>query len=776
MNHIEHDIPDTIDQIQPDNHLSAEIGPEDIAALFARLKPQDVERFYQHYQHWNTQARIQTLTAQIAELQQAIAHNAELLDQYHPSSTALSILAQFQEHGVNDVDLLDRMLERGDDWLDHTMQLLEQCEHLDIIHGNYTEWCEHALEGAYDWIASMHEDDDSSATPTADVFDESTEQLFLQKLLSEAEEEPEPEIVEQLDNNILAEETVSSTSREAASSTDIFPVETAISEKELVVEVEDTDTASEAAPAPLSEAHEQVTEISNPSSEEEEQVIDVPADTEEDEQPAEAPVGDVSSTEPISESAMTIPDEKEQEESAIDSTTASSDIPDDIEAPDTTKAQEDELDEPTEQPLSAADVTIVSTTEITPDAESIEAGSIDSTETHESADASLSAETTESITEEMQSSSTDIATDDTEHTSTSIDNLDTSIMPENIETEVITDETETIEEPENQQNTTQQNISITPSQEDISEEETKPAVAASSIEATDENIVSESADQPVENRENTSAEYSTEESQQGISTEDLTELESLDSSEEEPLSEIANDTEDIPEITAEAMPPAASLAAETAPATELVGAVQHDETVVEPSAIQEQDNIPSLQERPSHGEITDENPTIDEEITTKNDAGSDEDTIAIPKLPFFTARVIPQPALTIATVETQPALPTIAPETAPATTRDDTIVEATTIADLPAIEPQTPAAEQEQAIPIRAYIAESNTADTDKQATGHHIPRLIWHEPGEYPMNQRGAGYAGQALLPQTPPPPLPEVRYGFFRRLWLKFLAWLKG
>src|SRR5438874_4282400 len=105
-----------------------------------------------------------------------------------------SILAQFQAYGVNDTDLLDRMLERGDDWLDHTMQLLAQCEHLDIIHGNYTEWCEHALEGAYDWIASMHEDDASvessaSTVSSSEVFDESTEELLLQKLLSEEEEE-----------------------------------------------------------------------------------------------------------------------------------------------------------------------------------------------------------------------------------------------------------------------------------------------------------------------------------------------------------------------------------------------------------------------------------------------------------------------------------------------------------------------------------------------------------------------------------------------------------
>src|SRR5579884_917197 len=119
MNHIENTIPETIDPIQHSDQQPVQVAPDDIMTLFARLNPQDVEHFYQSYRCWSTQLRIQALHREIAELQQAITLNTQLMDQHRPSPLAQSILAQFQTNGVEDLDLLDRMLERGDDWLDH---------------------------------------------------------------------------------------------------------------------------------------------------------------------------------------------------------------------------------------------------------------------------------------------------------------------------------------------------------------------------------------------------------------------------------------------------------------------------------------------------------------------------------------------------------------------------------------------------------------------------------------------------------------------------------
>lgn len=175
-------------------------------AIFAQLNPQDVEQFYASYQLWMLQQRISEVQAQIATIAQQLADNAEQMQQVHPSAIALATLARLQSNGVNDIDLLDRLLERGEGWLDHTMQRLAYCEKFDFIRGNYTEWCEHALEGAYDWIDSVEEtraDNDPTQSPSstpvfasdANTSDTSinmqnptTEEMLLQKLMSDEDE------------------------------------------------------------------------------------------------------------------------------------------------------------------------------------------------------------------------------------------------------------------------------------------------------------------------------------------------------------------------------------------------------------------------------------------------------------------------------------------------------------------------------------------------------------------------------------------------------------
>jgi hypothetical protein len=166
--------------------------------VFQRLEPREVEQFYKSYHFWLLQRRIDTLYTEASAIQQAIIDNNTLMQQIPLSAIALASLAQLQASGVSDLNLLDRMLERGETWLDHTMQLLEHCEKLDVIQGDYTQWCEHALEGAYDWIASMEgtetinslEDD----AETLAIHDEqqvplhpATEEQLLQKLMDDEE-------------------------------------------------------------------------------------------------------------------------------------------------------------------------------------------------------------------------------------------------------------------------------------------------------------------------------------------------------------------------------------------------------------------------------------------------------------------------------------------------------------------------------------------------------------------------------------------------------------
>ncbi|MEO6889154.1 MAG: hypothetical protein ABI456_07885 [Ktedonobacteraceae bacterium] len=167
--------------------------PEALKQLYTRLNPQDVEQFYAGYQLWHTRQQMAAIQVQVAELQQRIAENIALMQQTHPSPIALATLVRLQVSGVNDVFLLERMLERGETWLDNTMQQLDYCERFDFINGDYTQWCENALEGAYDWIDSMRDaitntpssPEESGITAGADA----TEELFLQKLSHEVEAE-----------------------------------------------------------------------------------------------------------------------------------------------------------------------------------------------------------------------------------------------------------------------------------------------------------------------------------------------------------------------------------------------------------------------------------------------------------------------------------------------------------------------------------------------------------------------------------------------------------
>ena len=169
-------------------------SPAEINSIFARLDPQDVERFYQSYQLWTLQQQITALQTQITTLHLQIAENNERMQRSHPSAIALATLAQLQSHGVTDIDLLDRMLARGEAWLDQTMQRLAYCEQFDFIRNNYTDWCQHALDGAYDWIDSMQNsssssppEESTSAARMDESLDEATEEKLLQKLMSDEE-------------------------------------------------------------------------------------------------------------------------------------------------------------------------------------------------------------------------------------------------------------------------------------------------------------------------------------------------------------------------------------------------------------------------------------------------------------------------------------------------------------------------------------------------------------------------------------------------------------
>src|SRR5258708_5307533 len=158
---------------------------ERFAHIFAHLRQQDIEQFYPHYQLWVLRHRIPIIEKQLETLREHLAQHQQTIESLRPSAIALAVLARLQSNGVNNIDILDLMLERGEDWLDRMMQRLDYCEQVeDCIQGDYTQWCVRSLEGAYDWIdsllGSIKEEQRPHESARSDA--EATEELLLQKL------------------------------------------------------------------------------------------------------------------------------------------------------------------------------------------------------------------------------------------------------------------------------------------------------------------------------------------------------------------------------------------------------------------------------------------------------------------------------------------------------------------------------------------------------------------------------------------------------------------
>jgi hypothetical protein len=182
------------------SNTSPQYNASNTGAIFAQLNQKDVEEFYVGYQYWNLQHQIESLQIRLNDVRKQIIENTECMQEVQPTAIELATLARLQSNGVSDVDLLDRMLARGESWLDRTMQRLDYFEQLDdFISDDYTQWCQHALEGAYDWIDSVLDGNATSQPKTAttlatteDVEEEeriqATEELFLQKISTDEDE------------------------------------------------------------------------------------------------------------------------------------------------------------------------------------------------------------------------------------------------------------------------------------------------------------------------------------------------------------------------------------------------------------------------------------------------------------------------------------------------------------------------------------------------------------------------------------------------------------
>ena len=99
------------------------IEQSELDVIYAKLPRQDVEEFYAGYQQWVLQQHMTELRDAIIGLRQQIEENAELMRRAQPSAVELATLARLQANGVSDIGLLDRMLGRGEAWLQRAVSV-----------------------------------------------------------------------------------------------------------------------------------------------------------------------------------------------------------------------------------------------------------------------------------------------------------------------------------------------------------------------------------------------------------------------------------------------------------------------------------------------------------------------------------------------------------------------------------------------------------------------------------------------------------------------------
>src|SRR5215468_10324449 len=126
--------------------------PTAVTKLYEQIPLESMQQVSDSYLAWYVDRVTRQLDEHMAALRSELRDNDAKEASYRPSPNELSAIERLQRSGVTGVDLLDRMVEQGEDWLMLTMRRLDHFERTGLAPKDYSTWCEHALSGAYDWI------------------------------------------------------------------------------------------------------------------------------------------------------------------------------------------------------------------------------------------------------------------------------------------------------------------------------------------------------------------------------------------------------------------------------------------------------------------------------------------------------------------------------------------------------------------------------------------------------------------------------------------------
>ena len=126
--------------------------PTAVTKLYEQLPLDAMQQVSESYMAWYVDRVTRQLDETTAGLRSELRENDAKEASFRPSPAELEAIERLQRCGVTGMDLLDRMVEQGEDWLTLTMRRLDHFERTGLAPKDYSTWCEHALSGAYDWI------------------------------------------------------------------------------------------------------------------------------------------------------------------------------------------------------------------------------------------------------------------------------------------------------------------------------------------------------------------------------------------------------------------------------------------------------------------------------------------------------------------------------------------------------------------------------------------------------------------------------------------------
>ena len=126
--------------------------PTAVTKIYEQIPLQAMQQVSESYLSWYVERVTSELDRTTAGLRSELRENDAKEAGFRPSPNELAAIERLQRSGVTGMDLLDRMVEQGEDWLMLTMRRLDHFERTGLAPKDYSTWCEHALGGAYDWI------------------------------------------------------------------------------------------------------------------------------------------------------------------------------------------------------------------------------------------------------------------------------------------------------------------------------------------------------------------------------------------------------------------------------------------------------------------------------------------------------------------------------------------------------------------------------------------------------------------------------------------------